>query len=121
MSERPTHPLGHLASLPNSATGPAHLVWWGNFGFMLIEGTAFVLAAGAYLYLMARSPAWPPAGDGRPDLFWGAAFTLALLASEIPNLFLLRKAKAKDARATRLLALTMVACGLLLAGLRAAE
>lgn len=121
MSERPTHPLGDLASLPNSATGPAHLVWWGNFGFMLIEGTAFVLAAGAYLYLMARSPAWPPAGDGRPDLLWGTIFTLTLLTSEIPNLFLLRKAKEKDARATRLLALTMVTCGLLLAGLRAAE
>jgi heme/copper-type cytochrome/quinol oxidase subunit 3 len=121
VSERPTHPLGDLASLPTSATGPAHLVWWGNFGFMLIEGTAFVLAAGAYLYLMARSPAWPPAGDGRPDLLWGTIFTLTLLTSEIPNLFLLRKAKEKDARATRLLALTMVTCGLLLAGLRAAE
>ena len=31
--------VGDLTSLPTSETGARHLVWWGNTGFMVIEGT----------------------------------------------------------------------------------
>ena len=59
---RLTHIVGSLSGLPDSAEGPRHIVWWGNIGFMLIEGTAFVLAAGTYLYLRSQSHDWPAAG-----------------------------------------------------------
>lgn len=110
-----------IAALPHSATGPTHLVWWGNFGFMLIEGVAFLLAAGAYFYLIGASPQWPPTGDLPPDLLWGTLFTAAMIASELPNLFLLRAAKRKDAKWTRLLAVLLILIGLALLALRAAE
>src|SRR5437764_15236849 len=121
MSHRPIQVIGNLAHLSGSATGSRHLVWWGNFGFMLIEGVAFVLAAGCYFYLIGRSPSWPPAGDDVPDLFWGTTFTFVLLASEVPNLVLLGMAKRQDANWVRWLALLLVAIGVALAAIRWVE
>jgi cytochrome c oxidase subunit 3 len=47
-----------VSDLPDAAMGPTSLVWWGTFGFMLIEGTqASCLAGGSLLYL---------GGPGRP-------------------------------------------------------
>ncbi|MGF7147329.1 heme/copper-type cytochrome/quinol oxidase subunit 3 [Sphingomonas zeicaulis] len=121
MSEPPVRIVGDVRDLPASATGPTNLVWWGNFGFMLIEGMAFLLAAGCYLYLMARTETWPPSGDAPPGLFWSGAFTLALLLSMFPNLLLLRAARNKQARRVRWLAALMMAYGVALIVLRAFE
>lgn len=103
--------VGDLSHLPASASGASHLVWWGNTGFMVIEGTGFALAAAAYLYLLTQSPAWPPAGDRAPDLLWGAIFTAGLVLSELPNLWVLRAAKAKNAQGVRhgVLAMAVIA------------
>jgi cytochrome c oxidase subunit 3 len=103
-----------LSALPDSADGARSLLWWSNLGFMLIEGTGFALTAGAYLYLQSQSPAWPPAGDARPDLFWSSLFTIGLLASQWPNLWLLKQARRKDERAVRIGALAMVVIGAVL-------
>lgn len=111
---RPVEIVGRVADLPASASGPRHLVWWGNIGFMAIEGTGFLLAAGAYLYLATKGGAWPPAGDPPPDLLWGALFTLGLLVSELPNLWVLRRARAKDARGVRRGTVLMAVLGALL-------
>lgn len=121
VSEQPVHVIGDLSIFPASATGPRNITWWGNFGFMLIEGMAFVLAAGCYLYLMARSTSWPPPGDALPGLAWGTTFTVALLASELPNLALLRMAKRQNEKWVRWLALLMVVIGMGLVALRAME
>lgn len=109
-----THVVGDLSGLPESASGPRHLVWWGNIGFMAIEGTAFALAIGAYLYLMSESPAWPPAGVRPPDLLWPAVLTTGLLLSELPNIWVRRRALAKDERGVRLGTLVMTLFGLAL-------
>ena len=53
----PEKVVGDLSGLPDHADGPRNVVWWGNTGFMLIEGTAFALAGGAYLYLSSQSGA----------------------------------------------------------------
>ncbi|WP_225883156.1 hypothetical protein [Sphingomonas aliaeris] len=58
--------VGDLSDLPDSASGAKHLIWWGNIGFMLIEGTGLALAAAAYLYLMTQSSAWPQYGHAPP-------------------------------------------------------
>lgn len=107
----PNRIVGDLAHLPQSATGARHLVWWGNIGFMAIEGTAFALAIGAYLYLMSQTAPWPPAGTHPPDLLWAAVFTLGLVLSEVPNLWVRRKALAKDERGVRLGTLAMALIG----------
>jgi cytochrome c oxidase subunit 3 len=90
-----------LSSLPSSASGPRHLVWWGNIGFMLIEGTGFALAAAAYLYLMTQAPQWPPAGDYPPRLLWGSLFTVGLLLSEAVNLWVLHCVRNKHLAGVR--------------------
>jgi heme/copper-type cytochrome/quinol oxidase subunit 3 len=99
--------VGDISRLPESASGARHLVWWGNIGFMAIEGTAFALAAGCYLYLMSQSGSWPPAGYRPPDWFWALILTCGLLLSEIPNLWTRRMARRKDERGVRIGALTM--------------
>ena len=113
--------VGDLADLPDGAMGARNLVWWGNIGFMLIEGTAFALAIGVYLYLLSMSPAWPPKGDAMPGLFWSAVFTVTLLASEVLNLWVSRKARQKDARGVRVGTLFMALWGLALVALRGVE
>ena len=98
--------------------GRAHLVWWGNIGFMLIEGTAFALAVGAYLYLQSQTPAWPPAGDRLPGLLWSGIFTAGLIASALPNVWVLRRARAKDELGVRRGVLAMTIVGAVLMAIR---
>jgi heme/copper-type cytochrome/quinol oxidase subunit 3 len=110
--------VGDLSGLPTSAEGARHLVWWGNISFMLIEGTGFLLAIGAYLYLQSQSPQWPPSGDRLPDLGWSGLFTIGLVLSEIPNLWVLRQARSKAISRVRLGVLVMTIIGLALAAAR---
>jgi cytochrome c oxidase subunit 3 len=107
-----------LAALPESASGSTSTVWWGNVGFMLIEGTVFALAAGTYLYLQSQSPAWPPAGDARPDLLWSAIFTASLLLSEIANRIVSHFTKAKNGAAVRRGVALMTLIGIIVMGMR---
>ena len=111
----PSSVVADLSGLPESARGAAGLAWWSNLCFMLIEGTGFALAAGAYLYLQSQSPAWPPTGDRLPSLDWSSAFTICLLVSIVPNLWVAAKARAKDERGVRLgvFSMTVVGAGLL--------
>lgn len=110
-----------LSDLPTSATGAKHLVWWGNIGFMLIEGTGLALAAAAYLYLMTQSAAWPQHGDPPPDLLWGGIFTAGLVLSAIPNFWVLRCARKKHVAGVRWGVLAMAVIGALLIVPRAYE
>jgi heme/copper-type cytochrome/quinol oxidase subunit 3 len=82
-------------------------MWWGTMGIVLIEGTAFALAIGAYFFLAARSPSWPPSGVAPPALRWGTMNTIVLLASLIPNELAKRAGERVDLRGVRV---WMVAC-----------
>ncbi len=117
----PARIVGDIGALPKSARGPRSLVWWGNAGFMLIEGSAFALAIGVYLYLRSETPAWPPSGDQRPALMWSGIFTACLLLSQVPNIWVSGKAKAKDPERTRTGVLLMTIIGMVLLGLRGME
>ena len=113
--------VGDLSGLPDTAIGPRSLIWWGTLAFMLIEGTAFLLAGAAYLYLRGQATTWPPPGDRPPDLTIGTLFTALLLLSEIPNRWLAAKAKAKDAWAVRWGILLMAVLGVVLMAIRGME
>lgn len=106
---------GDLSHLPDHAMGARNVVWWGTLGFMLIEGTAFVLAAGAALYLAGQGGGWPPPGTRPPDLLWGTVFTAGLVLSALPNRWLEKKAEAQDEDAVRrgLLLMSLIAAVLL--------
>ena len=85
-------PAADLSDLPTFAHGPRSPTWWGTLGFVALEGTAFALAAGSYLYLYFLSPEWPLSAP--PPNHWpGTIVTLLLLASLVPNHILNRHAK----------------------------
>ena len=112
---------GDVSDLPTCAFGMNSVIGWGTLGFMLIEGTAFVLAAGAYIYLQTQSHPWPPRSDRPPDLLWGLLFTALLVLSEIPNRWLFARAKACDLRGARWGLVIMSVLGFALLGLRTFE
>ncbi|VWX49423.1 cytochrome c oxidase subunit 3 [Novosphingobium sp. 9U] len=93
--------VGNLSDLPASASGPRHLVWWGNIGFMLIEGTGFALAAAAYLYVMTQASHWPLSGDQPPGLRWSTVFTIGMILSTATNWWVLRCVRCKSASGVR--------------------
>ncbi|CAN7210998.1 cytochrome c oxidase subunit 3 [Variovorax paradoxus] len=89
-----------VSALPSYAFGHRSLMWWGTFGLIAIEGTIFAIAIGAYLYLRSQADSWP-LGAPPPDLLWGSANTLILLASIWPNQKAKRAAEARDLVRTR--------------------
>jgi heme/copper-type cytochrome/quinol oxidase subunit 3 len=113
--------VGDLSDLPTTTTGPRSLLWWGTFGFMLIEGTAFMLAAGSYLYLRGQNGQWPPAGHAPPDHLYGALFTMLLLASAWPNHWLRKRAEQKRTAAVRWGVALMALMGVALTVIRGFE
>lgn len=113
--------VGDLSGVPTFDFGPKNLIWWGTSGFMLIEGMGFVLAGGAYLYLVGRAPEWPPAGAPPPDLLWGTLFTVGMLLSLIPNMFAKLAAARLDKAASRFWVAVMIGVAVLLLVLRAFE
>ena len=112
--------VGDVSGLPTYGFGPKTLIWWGTVGFMLIEGTGFALACGAYFYLMGRVPHWPPASPP-PKLIWGTLFTVVLLLSEIPNVWLNRKAHAMQLQACKVGLVVIIVFGAVLLALRGLE
>ncbi|HVY59533.1 MAG TPA: cytochrome c oxidase subunit 3 [Xanthobacteraceae bacterium] len=85
--------------------------WWGTLAFMTIEGTAFAILIGAYLYLAAVDPHWPP--TNAPANPWpGTALVLLLLASLWPNWWTNRAAERQDLRRVRIALIVMSLIGL---------
>jgi cytochrome c oxidase subunit 1/cytochrome c oxidase subunit I+III len=62
---------------------------------MLMEGSAFALALATYVYLMNANGQWPLASPP-PDLAWGTAQTILLVASLVPTWFMSRAARRLD-------------------------
>jgi len=117
---QPVQVDGDLSALPEHAFGSTSLGWWGVIGFMLIEGMGFVLAIGAYYYLLPNEHSWPPVNPP-PSLLWGTLFTALALASELPNQWIKRRAARYDLKAVQAGLLLMTVVGVLLIGLRAFE
>jgi cytochrome c oxidase subunit 3 len=112
--------IGDLSKVPTSGFGPHSLWFWGALGFMAIESAGFALAAGAYLYLMNRADQWPLA-SAPPDLLWGTALTVLLLASLAPTLVLSRSARRRDVAKTRIWAVVITILNAVALALRAFE
>jgi heme/copper-type cytochrome/quinol oxidase subunit 3 len=91
-----------VSVLPPGAFGHRSLMWWGSLGLMLIEGTAFALAIGMYLYYWTHATEWPPGHTAPPRLLWGTLNTVILLASAVPNELTKKAAERVDLRSTQL-------------------
>ena len=44
-----------VSALPNHAFGHQGLIWWGTVGFMVIEGSMFVIGLVVYFYLRLKA------------------------------------------------------------------
>ncbi|MBM0108055.1 cytochrome c oxidase subunit 3 [Steroidobacter sp. S1-65] len=109
--------VGDVSSLPDAAFSHRSLIWWGVLGFILIEGTVFVLAGGAYFFLMNHSTPWPP-HRVPPELLLGTCFTVLMMLSEIPNVWADRAAHGEHLRQTRIGLALMTLIGLALMVIR---
>jgi heme/copper-type cytochrome/quinol oxidase subunit 3 len=76
-------------------------MWWGTCGLILIEGTAFALAIGMYLYYWTHAAEWPPGHTAPPRLLWGTLNTVILLGSAVPNQLTRNAAERVDLRSTQ--------------------
>jgi cytochrome c oxidase subunit III len=112
--------VGDLSNLPDHNFGSTSLGWWGVVGFMLIEGMGFVLALGAYFYLLPNERGWPP-NQPAPSLEWGTALLVVGVLSEIPNQWLKKRAQKYDLAAVRFGLVLMTVLGAAMIALRAVE
>lgn len=90
-----------VSALPSNAFGHEGLVWWGTVGFMVIEGSMFVIVIIAYFYLRLRVQQWPP-GLPDPSLGVGTANLLLVIASALPNALAKRAAEKQNLSGVRL-------------------
>jgi cytochrome c oxidase subunit I+III len=103
-----------VAPLPKFAFGHKGLIWWGTVGFMVIEGSMFVMVIIVYFYLRLKVANWPPSLPN-PNVGLATANLLIVLASCLPNALAKRAAEAFDLRKTRfwLVVLTLIGVGTL--------
>ena len=115
-----SRPTLDVSKLPNYAFGHQGLIWWGTTGFMVIEGTMFLVVTMALLVLRARNEGWPP---GAPDPSLGPATlnTLVLLASAVPNHLAKTTAEKMRLDPTRRWLLVTIALGIVFLVIRAFE
>lgn len=116
----PPEPDVDVSDLPTFAFGPSGLIWWGTFGFMVIEATMFAAVAVAYFYLRLRSDTWPPS-QPHPDPTIATVNLLVLLASCIPNELARQAAKRMHLRAVRRWLNVVIVLGLVSIALRVFE
>lgn len=122
---RQAAPLGHRAidvsDLPDQGEfGPAGLIWWGTVGFMVIEGSMFVMVLITYFYLRLRVDDWPPSLPN-PGLFYGTLNLAVLVASALPNHFAKIAAERFDELRTRQWLVVCVGFGVALIAIRMFE
>jgi cytochrome c oxidase subunit III len=99
-----------VSGLKDSAFGQKGLIWWGTIGFMVIEGTMFLIGFVAYFYLRLKESAWPPSLPN-PDVGIATINLIVLLVSCIPNQLAKSAAERLDMAGVRLwlLVLTLAA------------
>jgi cytochrome c oxidase subunit III len=109
-----------VSRLPDSAFGHQGLVWWGTIGFMVIEGSMFVIAIIVYFYLRLKVEAWPPSLPD-PDPTYGTANLILVLISIVPAAIAKKAAEQFDLPRARAWLAILVAMGVASVVLRAFE
>ena len=109
-----------VSALPDSAFGHQGLIWWGTVGFMVIEGSMFVIVLIVYFYLRLKVETWPPSLPD-PDPFYGTVNLLVVIASLLPAWFAKAAAEKFDLARLRPWLAVLVAMGIVSVVLRGFE
>jgi cytochrome c oxidase subunit III len=113
-------PVIDVSGLPNSEFGHRGLIWWGTVGFMVIEGSMFVIGLVVYFYLRLNVEQWPPSLPD-PNPSFGTANLFLVLVSLIPAAVSKHAAEAFDLPRTRRWLALLVLMGIAAVILRAFE
>jgi cytochrome c oxidase subunit III len=113
-------PVLDVSRTPTVVFGNRSLIWWGQWGLMLIEGTMFGIFIATYLFLRTRDSDWPP-GFSLPDLKWGTINLVILLLSAAPNQWLKKNSENGNLSAVRLGLVVMAVIGIINTVIRALE
>jgi heme/copper-type cytochrome/quinol oxidase subunit 3 len=106
--------------LPSYGHGARGSTWWGIQGFIAAEAMGFVMAIGAYFYLVFINGHWPLA-QKPPDIYTSTFHTVLMLGSLWPNIMAKRAAEREDLSRTRFWLVVMSVLGTALLGLRVVE
>ena len=109
-----------VATLPNDVFGHGNIVWWGTIGFMVIEGSMFVIGLVVYFYLRLKVQQWPPSLPA-PELLYGTVNLIVVLVSVLPNYLLKAAARKLSLGGSRLWLVVMTAFGIASLALRGYE
>ena len=109
-----------VSPLPRFAFGHKGLVWWGTVGFMVIEGSMFVMALIVYFYLRLKVEEWPPSLSN-PGISFATMNLALILFSCIPNALAKKAAETFDLRAARLWLVVLTLIGVAAVVLRGFE
>jgi cytochrome c oxidase subunit III len=118
-SRTPSNSLD-VSTLPTYAFGHRGLIWWGTTGYMVIEGSMFVIVFIVYFYLRYLSNEWPPSLP-LPDARIAGVTLAILLVSCVPNQVCKWAAERMDLRATRRWLMPVILMGVMAIALRAYE
>jgi|SRR5215216_6203542 len=110
-----------VSNLPRHALGPREITWWGNLGFMVVEGTTLIICAVVYLYLRRNFDVWPPLRTSQPDLIIPTLSLMALLITTFFAHLEGQAAKQADVAGIKLWALVGVSMDLIVLTMRALE
>lgn len=73
-----------VSALPQGTLDSRSLIWWGNLGMIVIEGTMFAMVIATFLYFRMANIDWPPSTVPKPDLLWPTINVVLLALSAIP-------------------------------------
>jgi heme/copper-type cytochrome/quinol oxidase subunit 3 len=109
-----------VSPLPKFAFGHKGLVWWGTVGFMVIEGSMFVIALIVYFYLRLKVQEWPP-NLANPGITFATMNLVLILLSCIPNALAKKAAESFNLGAVRLWIVVLTLIGIAAVVLRGLE
>ena len=109
-----------VSPLPTFAFGHKGLVWWGTVGFMVIEGSIFVIGLIVYFYLRMKVADWPP-NVANPGITFATINLVLILLSCIPNALAKKAGERLDLGAVRLWLVVLTLIGVAAVVLRGFE
>jgi cytochrome c oxidase subunit III len=102
MAERPMRIVADVSDLPSVVFGPRNIVWWGQVGFMVVEGTTLAIILASYLYLRRNFETLPPLRTPLPDIGLPTINLVLLLLCLVPATVAGRAARQLDRARTAL-------------------
>ncbi|HEY4642718.1 MAG TPA: cytochrome c oxidase subunit 3 [Thermoanaerobaculia bacterium] len=85
-----------VSGLPMETADSRALLWWGNVGMLVIEGTMFAMLIATFLYLKTANLDWPPQNIQLPPVIWPSIALGLLIVSGFFMYFLADRGAMKD-------------------------